>query len=327
MKQNAAKKFLYSAFRPGQRKQKPRCAVILAGGDGTRLQSLTKVISGDERPKQFCQILQGETLLAATARRTAMSIEPRMTFYSLTAKHERFYKSLLSGVSENQKIVQPENKGTAPAILYSLLRLPSDSIVAFFPSDHYFSNDAAFMSRVETAFGAVEENSNSVILLGIEPEKPETAYGWIEPVETAFGLAQTISPVKRFWEKPAFETARNLLARGCLWNSFVMVGRIETFLKLFQKHLPDFYRMFAASSATFGTLSEAATVRALYDWMAETNFSTEILEKCAGGEGGDLYVLPVGAEVGWSDWGEPQRVLGTLENLGIEPHWKFAFAA
>jgi len=86
--------------------------------------------------------------------------------------------------------VQPENCGTAPAILYSLMRLTKvspDAMVAFFPSDHYFSDDEGFMTHVDFAFDTVRMNPESVVLLGIEAEKPETAYGWIEPVQCLFG--------------------------------------------------------------------------------------------------------------------------------------------
>jgi mannose-1-phosphate guanylyltransferase len=303
-----------------------RFAVILAGGDGSRLKSLTRAIAGDERPKQFCPILNDESLLDVTRRRVSLRIAPENTFFSLTAKHERFYDALLAGVSKRQLTIQPENKGTAPAILYSLLQLAKinpQATVAFFPSDHYFSDDAAFMNNVEAAFGAVALNPNSLVLLGIEPESAETSYGWIEPQETFFGnLAKAVSQVKRFWEKPSPEAAKHLMTKGCLWNSFVMVGKVETFLALIEKQLPALYKMFAASSVTFGTAAEKATVRALYAWINETNFSSEVLEKATA----ELYVLRV-SDVVWSDWGEPQRVLGTLNNLGLQPDWMQAVAA
>jgi mannose-1-phosphate guanylyltransferase len=308
------------------RNPKNRYAVILAGGDGSRLKTLTRAIAGDERPKQFCPILNNETLLDVTRKRVSLKIAPENTFFSLTAKHERFYKPLLAGVSKKQLTIQPENKGTAPAILYSLLQLAKQNPaarVAFFPSDHYFSDDEAFMETVETAFRTVERSPNSLVLLGIEPESAETSYGWIEPEESLFGnLATAVSQVKRFWEKPSTQTAGVLMTKGCLWNSFVMVGSVGTFLALIEKHLPALYKMFAASSATFGGAAEKATVRSLYAWINETNFSSEVLEKATR----ELYVLRV-ADVVWSDWGEPQRVFGTLEALGLQPDWMQAVAA
>ena len=228
-----------------------RHAVILAGGDGTRLRSLTRLIAGDECPKQFCTILGEETLLDKTRGRTAMRIAPENTYFSLTQKHERYYERPLWNVPESQMVVQPENRGTAPAILYSLIRLAKsspDASVAFFPSDHYFSDDVSFMNHVDSAFNATETDPKSIVLLGIEPEKAETSYGWIEPVQSLLGsLSKSVSRVSKFWEKPTSGVAERLMTAGCLWNSFVMIGRVETFLSMFRKHLPEMYRMFAAS--------------------------------------------------------------------------------
>lgn len=303
-----------------------RHAIILAGGDGTRLRSLTRAIAGDERPKQFCPILGDKTLLDKTRERTALVIAPENTHFSLTQRHEEYYERPLWNVPESQMAVQPENRGTAPAILYSLMKLAKTAhaaTVAFFPSDHYFSDDEAFMEHVERAFGAIDINPESVVLLGIEPEKAETAYGWIEPASSLFGdLAKAFSRVNRFWEKPTMGVAEHLLGSGCLWNSFVMIGRVDTFLAMFRKHLPEMFRMFEASSRLFGTHQESAVIRSIYSWIEETNFSSEVLEKCSS----ELLVMRVG-EVGWCDWGEPERVIGTLNNLGLRPKWMQAMAA
>jgi len=256
-----------------------------------------------------------------TEERVALRIAPGNIFYSLTHQHEHFYRPLLAKVPKDKLIIQSENKGTAPAILYSLLRLATNNptaTVAFFPSDHYFSDDAAFMDQVETAFQAVESNPNRLVLLGIEPDKAETSYGWIEPTSNR-SFSKTVSRVKRFWEKPSFESAQHLLSKGCLWNSFVMVGSVATFLEVIKRQLPELYRMFGAASMAYGTAAETKTMRWLYDWIKDVNFSSQVLEKSSS----ELLVLRVG-DVIWCDWGEPHRVLGTLSSLGLKPTWMAA---
>ncbi len=178
------------------------------------------------------------------------------------------------------------------------------------------------MNHVERACQVVELQPQSIVLLGIEPEKPETSYGWIEPIESMFSnVANAVCQVKRFWEKPSFESAQHLLRKGCLWNSFVMIGKVSMFLEVIKRELPDLYRMFAATSGTFGQSAETQTMRSLYAWINEVNFSSEVLEKCAE----ELFVLRV-SDVSWSDWGEPQRVLGTLTSLGVQTDWMRAAA-
>jgi mannose-1-phosphate guanylyltransferase len=324
MNQNSNQEF--SSFQGREQSGSKRLAVILAGGDGTRLRTLTRAIAGDERPKQFCPILDDETLLDKTRRRIALAIKPENTFFSLTKKHELFYSRPLWNVPEKQKVVQPENRGTAPAILYSLMRIvrsEPDATVAFFPSDHYFSDDDGFMQSVDSAFRTVSLEPNSVLLLGVEPENPEVSYGWIEPSKSLFGdMPGAVSRVARFWEKPGRRPAKRLMAGGALWNSFVMVGRVATFLSLFERFLPEIYRMFVESFASMEKTNEAAAVRSLYARIGESNFSSDVLERAVE----RLLVMRVGG-VGWSDWGEPQRVLGTLSNLGIQTEWMRAVAA
>ena len=292
-----------------------RWGIILAGGDGSRLLSLTRKIAGDDRPKQFCPIINGETLLDETRRRVALALSPERTIYVLTQKHERYYNKTLNGVPHENLIVQPKNAGTAPAILYSLLRLQKidpKATAAFFPSDHYFSDDRAFMAEVNLAFTAASRQPDRVILLGIEPESPDEEYGWIEPErELSETPAADLRRVRRFWEKPSSTLARELMKRGCLWNSFVMVGTVSAFLKMIRLSTNELYTKFADIRSELSTAAEKRAIRTLYDDLTDTNFSSEVLQA----RPGDLAVRPVG-RLKWSDLGSPNRVFATLSSLG-----------
>jgi mannose-1-phosphate guanylyltransferase len=285
-----------------------RWAVILAGGDGVRLRSLTRRISGDDRPKQFCPVLGDETLLDQTRRRVKLGFSPERIAVVVTKSHEPYYSPLLSSYPTYSVVVQPDNRGTSPAILYSLLRIFAEdpnSVVAFFPSDHYVSDDYVFMKQVSVAMDEVCVNPDMVVLLGITPDAPEVEYGWIEPgYPIRHGRSGTFRRVYRFWEKPAFTIAEALLGRGCLWNSFVMAGTTAGFVQLIRKAAPQLYSAFQAVRAVPGTPQYKASLENLYRRLPSLNFSEQVLVP----RGRDLSLLPIRG-ISWSDLGTPQRVI------------------
>ena len=166
-----------------------RWGVILAGGDGTRLRNLTKHISGDDRPKQFCPLFGGRTLLGQTLWRSSQTIPREQIMVSLSAQHREWYTQE-DDLHASQRVVQPMSRGTAPPILHGLLclaRLDPHALVAILPSDHHYTDEGAFACALEFAFDTAAQRTDSVVLLGARPNYPEVEYGWIELGSTAPG--------------------------------------------------------------------------------------------------------------------------------------------
>lgn len=290
-------------------------AVILAGGDGTRLRALTRRISGDDRPKQFCPVLGGDTLLDQTRHRAARLVDPDRTLFLLTRTHAPYYASLRETTPARSLVVQPENRGTAPAILLAmqrLLALGAREPVVLLPSDHHVSDDAAFMAHVADAFDILAARPDLVVLLGVEATRPEVEYGWIEPGLPVVGaFPGGLRHVQRFVEKPAPEVAAQLLGRGALWNSFVIVSRPRTLLALFAETLPALVDLLdgGPEMAAKGPVEIDAErdserrLERLYAGLPAIDFSKMVLSPRPDA----LTVLPVKG-VDWNDLGHPARV-------------------
>ena len=132
--------------------QKPFWAVLLAGGDGARLRSLTLKIAGDSRPKQFCRIFGDKSLLGHTRERLRPLFREDRTIFVVTKAHEAFYREDLFDADAPRVVAQPRNRGTGVAIAVAVLRVlqrDADAIVAFFPCDHYYGDETVH-ARVVT---------------------------------------------------------------------------------------------------------------------------------------------------------------------------------
>jgi mannose-1-phosphate guanylyltransferase len=233
--------------------------------------------------------------LQQTQQRVSRLVKYRQTLLVLTRTHEQFYADQVSDVPFTSLVIQPQNRGTAPAILYSLMRLREldpRSVIAFFPSDHHFSNNEAFTRQIDTALISAEARPDLVFLLGITPECPEVEYGWIEPgALMSSPFSHGARRVSRFWEKPSQALALDLFARGCLWNSFIMVGHVQAFLNLIRHTLPLLFQSFEAIRPLLFSAGEKKAVKRLYSVLPPINCSHEVLSR------GWAILLYFGAEV------------------------------
>jgi mannose-1-phosphate guanylyltransferase len=288
-------------------------ALILAGGNGDRLRSLTLRVDGDSRPKQFSRIYGRRTLLEHTRARLCPIFPDERTLFVVTKDHEPFYREHLADAEEERVLVQPENRGTGIAIILGLIRVlwrDPDAVVAVFPSDHFFQDDAAFRTTVRAAVAAARRHTERLVLVGVEPRGAEVEYGWIETGDAMSkpGDAPLFS-VRRFWEKPRLEKARELMETGGLWNTFITVGHADAFLELLASTVP----------ATLAKIVSALARRQLddaYRTATTVDFSRDVLTRAPH----RLLVLRDAAS-GWTDLGNALRVLETLADNGIEPDW------
>jgi mannose-1-phosphate guanylyltransferase len=294
--------------------------VILAGGDGTRLKALSHIISGDNRPKQFCALFGSRSLLARTRGRLAPAISPDRMIYAVVRDHEPFYQPELADVDESRIVVQPSNRGTTTAILYSLLRLnrlEKDPVVAFFPADHHFADEMQFARAVDRAFEVVHKRPELLILLGAPAEHADVEFGWIEPGRLVDGDCNGCMPafrVNRFWEKPSAPIARDLLGRGCLLNTFVIAGRARTFLEVLESAVPDAVKAFLPVMGARLRKEAGELVAEVYETLPNRDFSHEVLTRYPE----RLAVIRMD-DAGWGDLGTPEGVLAAMQKTARLP--------
>ncbi|HEV8310796.1 MAG TPA: sugar phosphate nucleotidyltransferase [Methylomirabilota bacterium] len=292
--------------------------IILAGGDGIRLQPLTRWVTGDARPKQFCDLSGNGSLLQETVRRVARLIPLDRQLLSLTRAHARFYEPLLGRFPEARPVIQPVNRGTALGVLYPMLHLAAIDpgvTVAVFPSDHFVMPTDRFMDAVAEAAATVERHPHTAVLLGVLPSSAETEYGWIEPGE-ALAPGRAVRHAVRFVEKPSLPLAQEMLRAGWLWNTLVVVAKVIHLFRLAVAYIPDTVRPLVLMRDVLDTPDHDAAVARAYAAAVPANFSRDLLERA----GESLSVLEVQG-VTWSDWGTPRRVVSTLHRLGRQPAW------
>jgi mannose-1-phosphate guanylyltransferase len=295
-------------------------AVVLAGGEGIRLRPLVRRLFGEDRPKQFARLLGPRSLLGATLDRVELGIAREQTLVVTTRRHASFVEEEFRGRPRPIILEQPDDRGTAAAVLFPAARIAQqdpEALVAVFPSDHFIPDGARFMSHVLGVADLVQRDSSRIVLVGAPATRPEPEYGWIRPGSPLGAVdGEPVCAVQAFREKPEPARACHYFARGYLWNTLVFVASARLLLDLGRRHAPDLARRLERVADFAGGPLERWAVRQAYLHAPRVNFSRAILGACL-----DRLAVSRLPQLSWSDWGTPERVLESLRSAGLAPDW------
>ncbi|MEO0390229.1 MAG: mannose-1-phosphate guanylyltransferase/mannose-6-phosphate isomerase [Pseudomonadota bacterium] len=266
--------------------------VILAGGSGTRLWP----VSRKSYPKQFTPIVGQDSLFQQTVRRVSAADFASPTV--ITGADFRFItaEQLDSVHTDARIVIEPEPRGTAPAVLTAALLHEDtpDALLLICPSDHSIADDAAFLSAVRAA--AFDAQDSGIVTFGVTPTRAETGYGYLETAPGAPG--QRVVPLTRFVEKPDQDVADQMLQDPrYLWNAGLFMMKVSTALRAFEEHAPHLMGpcrgavTLAQQDLDFTRLDAAAFAQA-----EDVAVDVAIMEKHS-----CLRAVPMDA--GWSDMG------------------------
>ena len=268
-------------------------AILMAGGVGSRFWP----VSTTEFPKQFHDMLgSGETLIQKTFSRLSRII-PRENILILTnEKYNDLVLEQLPDVSQEQVLLEPAMRNTAPCILYASMKIKKqnpDALMVVAPSDHWIEDEQAFTDNLQQCFDFCERN-DALMTLGIKPTFPNTGYGYIEYDKSD---SAEVKKVSQFREKPDYETAKMFLESGnFLWNGGIFIWSAKSVLEAFSKFQPRMVALFEKGNEAFNTSSEKQFIEQHYADAENISIDYALMENAD-----NVYVLP--AEFDWNDLG------------------------
>jgi len=271
--------------------------VIMAGGIGSRFWPLSK----SSMPKQFLDILgTGRTFIQQTYDRYK-NICPDENFIVVTsADYKDLVLKQLPEFNENQVLLEPLRRNTAPCIAYAsqkILKINPDAKIIVAPSDHHIQQEEAFLKVITKGLEFVS-NHDALLTLGIKPNRPETGFGYIQIESThAVNSIENLHKVKTFTEKPDLQLAKIFIESGeFFWNSGIFIWSLKSILKAFEIHLSSVSELFEKGNKLYGTADEVPFLNKTYSECQNISIDYGIMEKAA-----NVYVLC--SDFGWSDLG------------------------
>ncbi len=266
-------------------------AVIIAGGAGTRFWPASRSL----RPKQLLPLAGTEALVAATVRRLGSRIPAERVTIATGAHLLEATSVILPDVPRAQILAEPAARNTAPAIAWAtatILRRDPDAVIAVFPSDHYITNQDAFVEAFDRAVDGASRGYLTTI--GIVPTRPETGYGYIE---TAADIAPGLRHAARFVEKPDRARAEQYVAdKKHLWNAGMFFFRGALFIDAVKKHLPSVATFIERANAAAATGNETALVDKEFPSLPSISIDHGVMEK-------ETRIAVAPGDFGWNDVG------------------------
>lgn len=267
--------------------------IIMAGGIGSRFWPM----STEQHPKQFIDILgTGKTMLQDTVERFGDLI-PGENVYIVTNKiYYDLVKQQLPYLTDDQILLEPVMRNTAPCIAYACgkiaVKSPRANIVVS-PSDHVIRNAQEFRNTIQQSLDFVSQHDN-IVTLGIQPDYPATGYGYIKKsAHNSVGFYK----VEAFKEKPNEQVATGYVNSGeYFWNSGIFIWRADIINGAIAEFLPEMSQNFAQIQHTYYTADEQEAINTHFPKCQNISVDYGIMEKAH-----NVYVLP--SDFGWSDLG------------------------
>src|SRR3984885_666354 len=280
----------------------PACAVLLAGGRGTRFWPRSRIHS----PKQLLNIVGSQTMLRETMARLSPLFPPSNVWIVTNTQQASAAKREMRGVPDSHVLSEPAGCNTAAAIGLAAVHLvyeQGDALMAVLPSDSYIADSARYRTLVRAALELARVPGNLVVM-GVPPSRPEIGYGYVERgklVSRPRGVPAFA--VRRFTEKPALAVALKYVSSGkYLWNAGIFFWRASTLLENLARFLPATHDALRELAKSIGTPRYASALRSIYPALENISVDYAVMEP-ATRRGNTSRVLVIPAKVGWSDIG------------------------
>lgn len=293
-------------------------AIVLAGGEGERVRPLVQSWLGRHRAKQYCTFVGTRSMFQHTLHRAAKLTTPARMVTVVAHGHGNEPWTQLDGIPGILVLRQPLNRDTAAGIFlplaYIRARDPAATVVIY-PSDHFVYPETRFLEVVQFAVQTAERPPWRLVLLGVQPDRLELEYGWIQPGPT---LDQSTSchvrAVQAFLEKPDVVQAGQAMASGAVWNTLILAAKLQKLWELGWQCFPEMMPLFERLCKAIGGPEEGTVLDAIYQVMPSRNFSSGLLHRVPE----QMAVIPLSGVL-WSDWGKPERIVETLRKIGKKP--------